>query len=115
MKIKYTAYCVVASINVFIIYWLLSSNDPLTSIKAILPYLAFSIVPIVFFAFFLIIRRWREQSLELIQIELDEGKEMYFTARVGGVIDGMKYTGPILTFAVFDDCFIFSEHFVEII
>ena len=76
----------------------------------ILPYLVgiiFAIVPICFFSF---IRRWRKQSLTLIQMELNEGKKMSFKdTGVGGVIDGFRYRGPLLTLAVFDDCFIIKD------
>ena len=76
----------------------------------ILPYfvgIIFAIVPICFFSF---IRRWRKQSLTLIQMELDEGKKMYFKdSGVAGVVDGFRYRGPLLTLAVFDDCFIIKN------
>ncbi|HIG53152.1 MAG TPA: hypothetical protein EYQ18_04035 [Candidatus Handelsmanbacteria bacterium] len=82
----------------------------MTEIDAILPYFVlsmFSIVPIAFFAF---IWRSRKQSLRLIQMELDEGKKMYFKdTGVSADIDGWRYRGPLLTLAVFDDCFIIKD------
>jgi len=84
---------------------LLSQEDP--DFIAILITLMILVVP---FAFFSLIRRWRKQSLILIQMELDEGKKMYFKETgVAGVVDGMRYKGPLLTLAVFDDCFIFKD------
>ena len=43
-------------------------------------------------------------------MEIDEGKKMHFKdAWVGGTINGVRYKGPLLTLAVFDDCFIFKN------
>jgi hypothetical protein len=120
MKFKYIRIRIVvgsamASISLVAGYLLLSDPARLLEIihkiteTDILPYfvgIMFTVVPIAFFS---LIRRWRKQSLTLIQMELDEGKKMYLKDTSGGVVDGMRYKGPLLTLAVFDDCFIFKD------
>jgi len=34
---------------------------------------------------------------------------MHFKASVGGVVGGIRYKGPLLVLAVFDDCFILKD------
>ncbi len=91
------------------VYWFTSGFTDFTGIEAILPYFLVSLFFIVGIGFFTIIWRSRKQSLRLIQMELDEGKKMYFNARVGGYLDGWRYRGPLLTLAIFDDCFIIKN------
>ena len=71
------------------------------------------LVPLLFSAVFTVLYLvWthaRKQSLELIQSELNAGKTMLFKASVGGYVSGMHYKGPLLTLAVFDDCFILKD------
>ena len=117
MKFKRRYMIIVFSINVSIIvavYWFFSSGDidlgrQSLDLEAILPYFVVSLFFIVGISFFAFIWRSRKQSLRLIQMELDEGKKMYFNTRVGGYLDGWRYRGPLLKLVVFDDCFIIKD------
>ena len=112
MKFKIHHMFIALSINVSTIvaaYSFTPGFTDFTGIDAILPYFVVSLFFIVGISFFAFIWRSRKQSLRLIQMELDEGKKMYFNIRVGGYLDGWRYQGPLLMLAVFDDCFIIKD------
>jgi hypothetical protein len=80
--------------------------------EPLMPYIAllFGIIFIlVFGGVILHLLSARKQSLRLIQTELDEGKRMYKETWVSGVVNGVRYRGPLLKLAVFDDCFIIKD------
>ena len=110
MQLKYMIISLSINVSIIVaVYRFTSGFTDFTGIDAILPYFVVSLFFIVGISFFAFIWRSRKQSLRLIQMELDEGKKMYFNTRVGGYLDGWRYKGPLLTLAIFDDCFIIKD------
>ena len=80
--------------------------------KPLMPYIAslFGLIStLVFGGVLLSLLSARKKSLRLIQTELDAGKKMYIDTWVSGVVDGVRYKGPLLKLAVFDDFFIIKD------
>ena len=76
--------------------------------------IVFSIVFILLFCsvltgFYLVFTHGRKQSQTLIQQELDAGKTLKFKTSIGGTVGGIRYKGPLLVLAFFDDCFIIKD------
>ena len=63
----------------------------------------------MFTVLYLVFVHSRKQSEALIQLEVDAGKTMQFKNSMGGVVGGIRYRGPMLVLAIFDDCFILKD------